>query len=258
MTRRLVLILAASAAAGFAQDAPASAPLPKADSILDRYIEVTGGKAVYEMRKSEVTVAKLEMAAQGIKGTLTVFAAAPDKYYTTMELEGVGKIEAGVANGVSWEKSFMQGPRIREGAEKVDSIRDATFNAPLYWRKLYKKVETLGQETVNGEECYKVEATPAEGAVETSWYSKKTGLIVKRARVAKSPMGEIPVEFLTADYREYNGLLMPTKVTQKAAGAEFTIILESVRVNEKLGPERFDPPADIKALLDKSKAEAKP
>src|SRR5882724_3473202 len=136
MTRRLVLILAASAVAGFAQEAPVSAPLPKAESILDRYIEVTGGKAIYEMRKSEVTVAKLEMAAQGIKGTLTVFAMAPDKVYTTMELEGVGKIESGVANGVSWEKSFMQGPRIREGAEKVDSLRDATFNAPLHWRKL--------------------------------------------------------------------------------------------------------------------------
>jgi hypothetical protein len=112
-------------------------------------------------------------------------------------------------------------------------------------------------EPVNGEDAYKVELTPNDGAVETAWYSKKSGLILKRARVAKSPMGEIPVEFVTVDYREFNGLLMPTKVVQKAGGVEFSITLESVRVNEKFGPERFDPPADIKALLDKSKAETK-
>jgi len=141
--------------------------------------------------------------------------------------------------------------------EQLDSLRDATFNAPLLWRKLYKKVETLGMETINGDDCYKVELTPNEGAVETGWYSKKSGLIVKRSRIAKSPMGEIPVEFVTVDYREFNGLLMPTKVVQKAAGTEFTITLDSVRVNEKLGPEKFDPPADIKALIDKSKADPK-
>jgi len=254
MTRRFALMVAVLAlvAAAFGQQA-----LPKAESILDRYIEVTGGKAIYEMRKNEMSVAKLEMPAQGIKGTMTAFAAAPDKVYTTMELEGVGKIEAGVSNGIAWEKSFMTGPRLREGSEKVDSMRDATFNSPLLWRKLYKKVETVGAETVNGDECYKIELTPPEGAVETAWYSKKSGLIVKRARVAKSPMGEIPVEFITLDYREFNGLLMPTKVVQKAAGAEFMITLESVRVNEKFGADRFEPPAEIKALLDKPKAEPK-
>ncbi len=258
MTRRFAIILGAAlaAAASFAQDAP-KRDAPKAESILDRYIEVTGGKAIYEMRTTEVSIAKLEMPAQGIKGTMTAYAAAPDKVYTVMELEGVGKIEAGVANGISWEKSFMQGPRIKEGSEKVDSLRDAMFNSPLLWRKLYKKVQTLGMEPVNGEDAYKLELTPNDGAVETAWYSKKSGLILKRARVVKSPMGEIPVEFVTADYREFNGLLMPTKVVQKAAGVEFTITLESVRVNEKLGADRFDTPADIKALLDKSKAEPK-
>ncbi|MEO8026719.1 MAG: hypothetical protein ABI823_09595 [Bryobacteraceae bacterium] len=255
MTRRVLCIVAVCAAlAGLAF----ADELPKAETLLDRYIEVTGGKAIYEMRKSEVSTAKLDIPAQGIHGTVIAYAAPPDKSYTVMELEGVGKIEAGVINGVAWEKSFIQGPRIREGSEKADALRDATFNAPLLWRKTYKKVETLALEPVNGEDCYKVETTPTEGATETTWFSKKSGLIVKKARIAKSPMGEIPVEFLTTDYREFGGLLMPGKVIQKAAGTEFTITLDSVRINEALGPERFEPPADVKALLDKSKAEPKP
>ena len=59
MTRRqsfisplsLVLIgLAGFAPSVFAQDEP----LPKAETILDRYVEVTGGKAAYEKRKNIV------------------------------------------------------------------------------------------------------------------------------------------------------------------------------------------------------------
>src|SRR4051812_28497678 len=127
MTRRFLVIFvgAAACAASLGTAFAQGQDLPKAEKILDRYIEVTGGKAVYEMRKSEVSVAKLEIPAQGIKGTMTAYAAAPDKIFTTMEIEGVGKIEAGAANGLAWENSFFQGPRIREGIERADTMRDS-------------------------------------------------------------------------------------------------------------------------------------
>ncbi len=252
---RLLFLLVVSIGA-FGQSQPGQT-MPKAESLFNRYIEVTGGRAIYEMRRTEVSTAKLEMPLQGVTGTMTAYAVAPDKTYTVMEIEGVGKLEAGVANGLAWESSLLAGPRLRDGAERADSIRDATFNAPLQWRKLYQKVETIGIEQVNGEDCFKVEATPPEGAVETTWFSRKSGLIVKRARISRSPMGEVPVEFLTTEYREFNGLLMPTKVVQKAAGAEFVILLDSVRVNEKIAADRFEPPAPVKALIDRLKVEPK-
>ncbi len=251
MTRRWAVIFlgsALTAAFGVAADEE----LPKAESILDRYIEVTGGKPAYLNRKSEMATGTVDFAAQGIKGTLMRYAADPDKSYAVVEIEGIGKIETGTAAGVAWEKSLISGPRVLSGDEKAQALRENLFNSDFNWRKLYPKVETAGMETVDGEECYKVILTPAEGHPETAYYQKTSGLAVKMTTILVSSMGEIPVEATMSDYKEFGGILMPTKVTQKAAGQEVSRTIQSLKVNAELPADRFDPPAEIKALLKKA------
>jgi hypothetical protein len=232
----------------------ADEPLPKAETILDRHVEVTGGKAAYQKRKSEITTGTLEFTAQGLKGTLTRYASDPDKTYSELEIDGIGKVETGVADGTAWEKSALLGPRVKTGEERTQSLREATFNAPLQWRKMFPKVETAGIETIGGESCYKVVLTPAAGNPETMYFQKKSGLLVKTTMIAVNQMGEIPVESSVSDYKNFDGLLVPAKVTQKAGGQEFTITIQSVKTNVDFPADRFEPPAEIKALLNKAGA----
>jgi len=223
--------------------------LPKAETILEHYIEVTGGKAAYANRKTEIATGTIEFAAQGLKGTITRYSADPDKSYAVVELEGIGKMESGSVNGIAWDKNPMTGPRVKSGEEKAQGLREAVFNGQLNWKKLFSKAETTGVETVDGDECYKVLLTPTEGKPETGYYSKKTGLEVKHTTVAVSPMGEVPVEAIVSGYKDFGGVLVPTKQIQKAAGQEFVITIENVKVNAELPPDRFEPPAEIKALM---------
>ncbi len=230
--------------------------LPTADTILDRYVEVTGGKAAYQKIKTEMSTGTLEFPAPGLKGTLIRYTAEPDKSYSALEIEGVGKIETGTAGGVAWEKSAILGPRVMSGEERAVSLRENTFNAELNWRKLYPKVETAGVETVDGEECYKVVLTPAEGNPETTYYQKKSGLAVKTTTILVNQMGEIPVEVTMSDYKKFDGILVPAQVTQKAAGQEVIRTIQNIQVNQEIPDSRFDPPAEIKALLNKAAAPA--
>lgn len=257
MTRRLlngfgICAAALTLTAGIA--VAADEALPKAETILDHYIEVTGGKAMYQKRTSEIATGSVEIPAAGIKGTLTRYAAEPDKSYVVIDLEGVGKIERGVVNGVAWEKSAMQGARILSGDEKTSALREAVFNGSLNWRKLYPKVETAGVASVNGEDCYKVVLTPAEGKPETNYYSKKTGFVVKSEVIVTSPLGEVPAEMIASDYKDFAGILSPSKMVQKAAGQELSFTIDNVKANEAIPPEKFDMPADVKALVDKPAA----
>jgi hypothetical protein len=229
-------------------------PLPKAETILDRYVDVTGGKAAYERHKTEVLRGTITFAAQGLTGQLTRYAAAPDKEYSMVELGPIGKIESGVANGIAWEKSVILGPRVKEGDEKDQAVRESRFNAPLEWRKIYSKAETASVETAEGEECYRVVLTPAAGKPETQFYSKKSGLLVKTTATAASPMGDVDVEVTVSDYRSFGGVLMPTRSKQKAGGQELDISISGVGVNEALPPDIFNPPADVETLIDKTKA----
>ena len=84
------------------------------------------------------------------------------------------------------------------------------------------------------------------------FFSKKSGLLVKTTTVAVSQMGEVPVEILVSDYKVFDGISVPTKVVQKAAGQEFSIVIASLKTNADIPPDRFNPPAGVKALLDKS------
>ena len=255
MIRKLAwLAIAGVAAFGAPQNetAAATASLPKAETILDRFVEATGGKAAYDKRTGEISTGTFEMAAQGIKGSLTVYSAAPDKSYRVIELDGIGKVESGTGNGIAWEKNPMLGPRVMSGEEKAQNLREAAFNGAVNWRSLYVKAETTGVETIDGEECYKVVLTPAEGKPLTSYFQKKSGLAVKQSMVAASAMGEAPVDVAVSDYKSFGGILTPTKMVQKVAGQEFTISIDKVQVNPEIPPDRFAIPAEVRALLQKN------
>jgi len=248
MTRRGLVLFAAIAARSVLH---AADELPSADTILDHYLEVTGGREAYAKHKSEIQAGTLEYPAQGVKAKITRYASEPDNYLASVEITGIGKVDTGVTDGIAWENSVVLGPRIKSGDEKAMAIREATFNGTLYWRKLYPKVENTGVEAVDGEDCYKILLTPKEGRPETMYFSRKSGLLVKASTVAATQMGDIPVEMVYSAYKESGGIRSPTVITQKAAGQEFTITIESVRVNDEIPAEKFALPAEIRAILDK-------
>ncbi len=249
MNRRVSILLLAVVGTGFAAD-----PLPSAESILDRYVQVTGGKQAYEKRKSEIAHGTVEFPALGIKGSMTRYAAQPDKFYYTVDIAAIGKMETGVTGSVAWENSAVLGPRVKSGVERAEAIREGNMNATVDWRKLYPKVENAGIEVIDGEECYKVIMTPAEGQPVIGYYQKKSGLQVKLSTVASTQMGDIPVEMIASDYKNFGGILEPAKVTQKAGPQEFTMTLDRVEVNPVIPPETFALPAEVRALVDKSAA----
>jgi len=75
LTRRLALAgFLACALPAFSADPPAP------ETILDRFVEVTGGKAAYEKRKTEVVHGTIEFAAVGLKGTMVEYFEEPGKY----------------------------------------------------------------------------------------------------------------------------------------------------------------------------------
>jgi hypothetical protein len=226
-------------------------PLPKAEEILDKFVEVTGGKAAYENVHNEKWTGSFEFVGKGIKGTVTSYSADPNKSVTNVDLEGVGTMQDGTDGQTAWQNSSMQGPRIKQGEERAAALREATLRAPLYWRKLYKHVETVGRETIDDQPCYKVVLTPEEGKPETQYYDKKSGLMVKVTMVVTSPMGEIPTETILSDYKEDGGLRQPHKQQHKVAGMDFLITLDHVDYNVDIPENTFDLPADMKALAPK-------
>jgi hypothetical protein len=250
MTRleRIALLAACAGLLAWAQ------PLPKAETILDHFVEVTGGKAAYQKHTHEKMTGTILVPEVGMTGTLTRYAAAPDQEYSALQLGPLGKAESGFSNGVAWEKNAITGPRVKNGDEKAQAEREARFNSQVDWRKVFAKVETTGSEAVNGEDCYKVQVTPMLGKPETQFYSKKSGLLLKTVTVAVSPMGEIPVEVEVSDYKTFDGVLLPTHSKSKMGPQHLDITITDMSFDQTIPAELFNLPGEIKTLLDKAAA----
>jgi Protein of unknown function (DUF620) len=244
MTRRnITLGLLFAAALGAADD------LPKGETILDKYIEVTGGKAAHAKVKSDVSSGEMTLGAMGLKGKVMMYSQSPDKKLVEITLEGIGKVQEGSNGEIAWSHSAMTGPRLKEGDEKAEALLQGKHGADAQWRDLYTSAETKAVESVDGKECYKVVVTPKSGKPQTRWYDKQSGLLLKMAMTSKSPMGEIEVESLLGDYRKEGELLLPHKITNKMAGQEIGMTIDKVEQNVEIPKDRFEPPAEVKALM---------
>lgn len=225
--------------------------LPKGEAILEKYIEATGGRAAYAKIHNSITKGTMEIVSQGIKGALTVYAAAPSKMYSVFEIAAVGKFEEGTDGKVAWSTSAMQGPRVKESEERALALRSANFNPQIHWKESYKSAECVGVETVDGRVCYKVVMTPLEGKPETHYFEKDSGLMVRQTGVLKTPMGEVRVDDTIGDYRLESGILMPHSLNQTLAGQQLKLTFTSIVFNADIPKDRFDLPPEIKALLAK-------
>ena len=232
--------------------AQAPAAVPTAESILERYVEVTGGQAAYEKHTTQILTGNVTVPEQGLTGHLTRYSMAPDEEYSIVEFGPIGKLESGVSHGVAWEKTPILGPRVKSGEEKEQALREARFNGPIAWRTIFSKVEYAGKEVVNGEECYKVNLTPAAGKPESQFFSIKSGLLLKTTTTAISPMGEFAAESQVSDYKKFGGVLYPTRSIEKASTQELDIAVTSIKVNETIPPPFLELPPEIKSLLAKS------
>ncbi|HEY2013803.1 MAG TPA: hypothetical protein VGH38_09905 [Bryobacteraceae bacterium] len=225
--------------------------LPKGETILDKYVEVSGGKAAYDKIHSEITSGTMDFAAMGLKGSMVTYAAEPDKHLTEVTLPGVGKLLDGAFGDLAWTSSAIQGPRIKDGDEKAQSLLAGRFHADAHWRDMYKSAETVGTETVDGKDCYKVVVTPKAGPPITRWYDKQSNLLLKMSFTSKTPMGDVEAVSNVSDYRKEGDILLPHKVVSKAAGMEFSITIDKVEYNAQIPKDKFEVPDDIKALQKK-------
>ena len=157
--RNIVLVRAVVLASGACL---AADELPKAETILDKYIEATGGKAAYEKNHSEVSTGTMEFVGKGIKGNISSYRAEPNKSYTEIDIQGIGKVKEGSDGNVAWSLSAMQGPRVKDGEEKAGALQAARFNAELNWRDVYK-AETTGMERWTGTIATRCCSLPRKG-----------------------------------------------------------------------------------------------
>jgi hypothetical protein len=238
-----------------AEDGP-----PKAEALIQKMIDASGGKAAYAKQQSRFSTGKMSLPKMGVELSQTTWAQRPNKSYVLMESPALGTMESGCDGSTVWDNSSMVGPSVKKGPERAVQLREADFDNWPNWKKYYKSATTAGADTVAGQATWKVEMVPLEGTPETMWMDQATGLLLKTSMKIQSEMGEVSVDAFMEDYREVCGMKIPFRTRQVMMGGmqEMVVTTDSVACDPVVPKDRFALPAEIKALLDKPKTEEAP
>jgi len=243
--------LALAAGTGAARAQAPAAPLPTGDAVLAKYVEVTGGAAAYDALKNQVVHARMEIMGAGVVIALTVYSAPPANLYTLVESEATGRMESGVSDGVVWENSALRGAIVKEGIERDDALRDATFFRMAHWKEHVKSAECTGAADVGGKPAYRVVLTPKAGSPQTFYFDKESGLLVRTEATVTSAAGAVQVVAEPGDFRKVDGIMIPFTNRMQVMGQQRVVTVDKVEHNVALPPDRFALPAEIKALVKK-------
>ena len=241
----------AKASASQAPSAQASAGqaenLPSARSIVDRHVAAIGGRAAVLSHSSTRATGEISVASAGMKGTLEVFAAKPDKSLVKINIPGVGEVVEAYNGTHGWTTSDMTGPMLLEGRQLEDKKFDANFLSDLHEGR-YESMTTVEQTEFDGRPCYKLRLVRKGGSEDFEFYDVKTGLKAGRIAARETQMGVVTATSVETDYKKFGNLLFPTTVKNTLMGIQQTISLRTVEF-DTVKPSVFELPAQIKALI---------
>lgn len=254
----IVAILACGAMTAFPQAKEAasaakektSAALPAAKEVIARYVKAMGGRDTILQYTSTHVKGQYEVPGQGLKGTLEVFAAKPDKLKVKVELPGLGQVMSGHDGKVGWSIDPALGPMIMEGKRLSQLQNEANYYSILHDEKEFKSMETVEVTEFEGKECYKLKLVRQSGDEATEFYDTKTGLLAGLVASQETPLGAVTVTSVASDYKKFGNVHMATKNIQRLAGLQQVMTVESVEYN-KVADAEFELPPQIKALVNK-------
>jgi len=196
---------------GFAQSA---------DEIINRYISTIGGLD----RISAVTSLKRTgkfTGGGGFEAQVLEENARPNLVRQEFSLQGMTAVNAyDGTNG--WKIDPFEGKKDPESLseEELKSIiEDSDLDGPLVnYAKKGNKVESLGTETVEGSEAYKIKVTTPAGDVRTYFIDTTSYVPIKIETRRMIRGAERNYETILGDYKEVNGWYLPFSIENGVKG----------------------------------------
>jgi photosynthetic reaction center cytochrome c subunit len=253
-------------------DVIASAPgLPSPESILDRFIQASGGaQRLAGLTSIDATGTSAGFGGFGGGGAVEIVAKAPDKRATII----LFKAETGRGDQIrtydgttGWVRTPLNvvGEYQLVGGDLDGARFDAQLSFPGQIKQILTNLKTGSPTTISdlpvshsqaavqanaaGGKTYTVDVVQGNGPrglLVTLYFDKQTGLLARELRYSVTPIGRVPTEIDFADYRDVNGIKLPFRISYVWLDGRDSIILSDIKTNVPIDDAKFGRPAPLK------------
>lgn len=218
-----------------------NAALPTVDAILDKYIAAIGGRDAQRKITSRVMRGRVDVPGVSFGGKVEVFAKAPNKSLTIMNVEPMGLFKTGFDGRIGWNFSGNG----LDVATKIDreALLDADFYREIKLKELYTRLKVTSKIKDGFRQVYVVEAAvDARAPAETLYFDVESGLLVRRDLTRTVSRGPVRAEVYFSDWRELDGVKIPFRMTQSMPTMKFVTTIEEVKHNVAVDEAIFKRP----------------
>jgi hypothetical protein len=224
----------------------AAQQLPPASQVVEKYVQAIGGHSTAEHFSTRHVTAEMSMPAMGMTMSMESWTARPNRSFSKMEMSGMS-ITSGFDGTTAWVNSPMSGPKILDGDEFKQAIDNANFDNNVDFAKVFPTMETVGERTVDGHACWNVRMVSANGTEVQNCFDKESGLLVGSIAHQHTQMGEMTADIVMSDYKDFDGLKLPTRMTMTMGPQQVVTTIKSVS-HAPVADSIFALPPEIKAL----------
>ncbi len=210
--------------------AEAKTPEPKAEELLARFVEASGGRAALTKHTTRLT-SGTETDGEGASESLETGTEGGKPVKSVQAFDG---------------KTFW----MQHGERKPNPIwlpitevmrRDAEFATPLELLA-DKDARVRGLEKNGARQAWVVEAKTPDGLRERLWFDGGTGLLVHRAVTVETYLGRLVFAVDYDDYRDVDGVKMPFVCRWSQPGHGWTETVKEVKNDVDAPDDRFRMP----------------
>lgn len=231
MKRFLVVFTAALVLAVISSNVQAQSL--NAQQVLEKSLIALGGKE--NLLKIQTRTASGKVEAKGITGTYEVWAKAPDKLKTKLDVS-IQRVERGFDGWAGWEKRTS----VRELSEsELERLRErAAFNPLLYYLNAGAQAELKGTRQLLGTEAYEVQFSVQGARPVTFYFDAGSFLPVREDHILED--GILKISY--SDYRKVGDVLLPFSIKEETPGQTLSITFDEYKLNAPLEDSLFKNP----------------
>jgi photosynthetic reaction center cytochrome c subunit len=223
--------------------APASAGVPSADQILDKYVQALGGAAKLAGITSFVSKGTSHLFGESNEDPAEVYAKAPNQLATIVhQREGdVARTYDGRDAWVMLPLTVTQEYQLHAGALEGAKL-DAQLAFPGGLKQFFKTWRVGFPTTLDGKDVYVIQGNNGPGLLGTFYFDKKTGLLTRMIRAAVSTVGRVPTQIDYNEYRPVAGVMMPFKWTFSWVSGKEEYVMTEIQPNVPVDAAKFARP----------------
>lgn len=221
------------------------------DELIAKMIAALGGEENLRKHKTSFTTVELDLESQGMQGTGSISARAPNLAGSEMTFTALGKKVAQIVtffDGANGGEVMSFGPPETYSGRRLEDMRlGADFYDVLNWKTNYKTITVKKIVKVGDEDAYVVERKGDKGTPVTDYVSTKSFLLLKRDSVIVSETAgiEIPQTQTFSDYRNVDGVMIAFKWTSSnIANGDIVMRIVDVKFNADIPETVFQKPAN--------------